>query len=75
MNTLAQVLETASQLPREQQEMLINILQNRLNESRRIEIATDAQQTLMEFRAGRFPHQSAEDAIIALRECLHEPEA
>jgi len=75
MNTLDQVLETASQLPREQQEMLINILQKRLYESRRIEIATDAQQTLTEFRAGKFQHQSAEDAIIALRECLHEPEA
>lgn len=75
MNTLDQVLETASQLPREQQEMLINILQNRLHESRRIEIAIDAQQTLTEFRAGKFQHQSAKDIIIALRESLHEPEA
>jgi hypothetical protein len=75
MNNLAQVLETALQLPSEQQEMLIKLLQNRLHESRRIEIATDAQQTLTEFRAGKFQHQSAEDIIVALREFLHEPEA
>lgn len=75
MNTLDEVLETALQLPSEQQEMLIKILQNRLHESRRIEIATDAQQTLTEFRAGKLQYQSAEDIITALRKSLHEPEA
>ncbi len=54
MNTLEQVLETALQLPHEQQEMLIKILQNRYHQSRRAEIATDAQQSLADFRAGNF---------------------
>jgi hypothetical protein len=75
MNTLDQVLEMALQLPYEQQEMLIKILQNRHIESRRAEMAADAQQSLADFRAGKFRHQSAEDVVIALRQSLHEPEA
>ena len=54
MNTLDQVLETALQLPYEQQEMLIKILQKRHHESRRSEMAADAQQTLTDFHAGNF---------------------
>jgi hypothetical protein len=42
MSTLDQVLETALQLPYEQQEILIKILQNRHHQSRRTEIAADA---------------------------------
>lgn len=75
MTTLNQVLEIALLLPYEQQEMLIEILQNRHHESRRAEIAADAQQTLADFQAGKFQHQSAEDVIAVLRQSLHEPEA
>lgn len=75
MNTLDQVLETALQLPYEQQEMLIKILQNRHHETRRAEIAADAQQTLANFHAGKFRQQSAEDVVAALHQSLHEPEA
>ncbi|MGV0028893.1 hypothetical protein [Phormidesmis priestleyi] len=46
MNSFNQVLESALQLTYGQQEMLIKILQNRYHESRRTEIAMDAQQTL-----------------------------
>ncbi len=70
MNTLDQVLEAALQLSTEQQEMLIKILQNRHHESRRAEIAADAQQTLADFRAGKFLAQSAEPAIATLRQSL-----
>ncbi|MBV8883578.1 MAG: hypothetical protein JO235_06195 [Chroococcidiopsidaceae cyanobacterium CP_BM_RX_35] len=52
MNTFDQVLETALQLPYEQQEILIKILQNRHHESRRAEMAADAQQTLADFHTG-----------------------
>ncbi len=75
MSTLDQVLETALQLPYEQQEMLIKILQKRHQESRRAEIAADAKQTLTDFHAGRFQPQSAQDVIAALRQSLQEPEA
>jgi ATP phosphoribosyltransferase regulatory subunit HisZ len=74
MNTLEQALATALQLPYEQQEMLIKILQNRHHESRRAEMAADAQQTLADFHAGKFQHQSAENVIAALRQSLQEPE-
>ena len=75
MNTLDQVLETALQLPYEQQQILIQIMQNRHHESRRSEIATDAQQALTDFRAGKFQRQSAEEVVTVLRQSLHEPEA
>ncbi|AFY30843.1 hypothetical protein [Calothrix sp. PCC 7507] len=75
MNTLDQVLENALQLPYEQQEMLIRILQNRHSESRRAEIAADAQKTLADFHAGKFQQQSAQDVVEALRQSLQEPEA
>ncbi|MEG5163299.1 hypothetical protein QUB37_23210 [Microcoleus sp. AT3-A2] len=75
MNTLDQVLENALQLSYEQQEMLIKILQNRHRESVRAEIAADAQQTLADFRTGKFRQQSAEDVIATLRQSLDEPEA
>ena len=75
MNSLNQVLETALQLPYEQQEMLIKLLQNHHHEIRRTEIAADARKTLAEFHSGNFQHQSAEDVILTLRESLQEPEA
>lgn len=75
MHTLDQVLETALLLPYDQQEMLIRILRKRHQESRRAEMAADAQQTLADFHAGKFQHQSAEDVIVALRQSLQEPDA
>jgi hypothetical protein len=71
MNTLNQVLEDALRLPPEQQEILIKILQNRQHEKRRAEIAADAQQTLADFHAGKFQHQSAENVIETLRQFIH----
>jgi hypothetical protein len=75
MMTLDQALDTVSQLPYEQQEMLIKILQNRHHESRREEIAAEAQQTLADFHAGKFQAQSADEIIAELRQSLQEPEA
>lgn len=66
MYTLGQVLETALQLPREQQEMLLKILQSRYYEDRRAELAEDAQESLTNFRAGQYRPWSAESAIANL---------
>jgi hypothetical protein len=74
MSTLDQVLETALQLPYEQQEMLIKILQNRHHQSRRAEIAADAQQSLADFRAGNVRPQSAKSVIAELRQALDDVE-
>jgi hypothetical protein len=70
MSTLDQVLETVLKLPYEQQEMLITILQNRYHQSRRTEIATDAQQSLTDFRAGEFSSQAVQGVIAELRQSL-----
>ena len=75
MSTLDQVLETALRLSYEQQEMLIEILQKRHHESHRLEIATDAKQTLANFYTGKVKHQSANDVIAALRQSLDESSA
>lgn len=75
MNTLDQVLESALQLSYEQQQILIKILQNRHHESRRAEIAGDAQKTLADFRAGNYQPQSAESVIAELRQSLNDSEA
>lgn len=75
MSTLDQVLETASQLPYEQQEILIKILQNRHHQSRRAEIAAEAQHSLADFRAGNFQPQSAKSVIAELRQTLDDVEA
>lgn len=74
MSSLDQVLETILHLPYEQQELLTKILQNRHHENRRTEIAVDAQQTLADFRTGKFRHQSAKNVIASLRQSLKEPD-
>lgn len=67
---LDKVLDEAMALPIEQQEMLIQILQRRLVEKRRNEIAQDAATSLAEFRSGKLKAQSATEAISELREFL-----
>lgn len=51
MANLDRVLDEAMDLPLEQQEMLVQILQRLIIERRRDEIATDAAASLAEFRA------------------------
>lgn len=74
MTSLDKVLDEAMDLPLEQQEMLIQILQRRMIERRRDEIATDAAATLAEFRAGKLKAQTANEAIASLRESLQSDE-
>ena len=75
MSTLNEVLETALQLPEEQQEMLIKILQNWHHQSRHAEIAADAQRSLADFRASNLRPQSAESVIAELRQSLDDADA
>lgn len=51
--TFAEILEAADQLPPEDQENLINILQNRLRDRRRAEIFRDVQEAQREFAQGK----------------------
>ena len=72
MSSLDRVLDEVMDLPPEQQEMLMQILQRRLIERRRDEIARDAEFSLAEFRAGKLQAQSASDVISELREFIQQ---
>jgi len=51
--TFAEIVESADQLPLEDQENLIIILQNRLRERRRAERVRDVQEAEQEFAEGK----------------------
>jgi len=70
MTNLDRVLDEVMDLPLEQQEMLIQILQRRMIERRRDEIAQDAISSLAELRSGKLKAQNATDAISELREFI-----
>lgn len=72
MTTLEQALDAVSQLSLEQQEMLLEIVENRLIETRRQEIARDAQEAIANFHQGKLFPQSVEAVITQLRETLPE---
>ncbi|MEN9869080.1 MAG: hypothetical protein RLZZ171_63 [Cyanobacteriota bacterium] len=67
MSNLDQVLDEAMNLPLEQREMLIQILQRRMIEQRRDEIAQDAKLSLAEFREGKLRIQTTTEAISELK--------
>ena len=70
--SLEEALNTVSQLPPEQQAMLVKIIQNRLIESRRQEIAEDAKESITIFQQGKLRPQSAETVISQLQKVLEE---
>jgi hypothetical protein len=70
--TLDQVIDSAMKLPPEQLEMLLDILRRRKIDTRRFEIASDARNSIAEFRQGKFMAQSAESAIAALNEVARD---
>lgn len=74
MITLEQALNTVSQLSPEQQEILIQVIGNRLIETRREEIAKDAEEAIKAFHQGQLVPKSAEEVIAELRTALIENE-
>lgn len=74
MPTLEQALETASQLPPEQQEMLAEILRQRQNETWRRRTAVEAQESIAAFHDGQLAAQSADEVIARLRTGLDAAE-
>ena len=64
--TFEQVVETIRQFPAEQQEMLIDLIRGWRTETRRREIARDAQESLAAFRSGQLESQSAQAVIAEL---------
>ena len=51
--TFAEILEAAEQLPLEDQENLIHILQNRLRDQKRTELIRDVQEAQQDFAQGQ----------------------
>jgi hypothetical protein len=70
MKNLDRVLDDAMALPPNQQEMLVQILQHRMVDRRRNEIARDAIESLAEFKSGNIKPQNATEAIADLRAFL-----
>jgi hypothetical protein len=70
MNNLDRILDEAMALPPNQQDMLMEILQRRMIERKRDEIAQDAIESLAEFRSGKLNPQTATEAIADLRSFL-----
>ena len=74
MITLEQALNTVSQLPLEQQQMLLEIIKNRLIETRRQEIAQEAKEAIAAFHQGKLLPKSVTEVIADLRTTLLENE-
>jgi len=72
--TLDLAIDTALQLPTEQQVMLVDILRSRQIEARRQEIAADARASIAAFRAGQLQAYSAEELIAELHQPLEDAE-
>ncbi len=70
MSNLDRILDDAMTLPTNQQEMLVQILQHRIIDRKRDEIAQDAIESLAEFRSGQLKLQTATEAIADLRSFL-----
>ena len=74
MPTLEEVLQTASELPAEQQEMLADILRQRQNQAWRRRTAAEARESFAAFHEGRLPPLPAEAVIAELRAGMDSPE-
>jgi hypothetical protein len=74
INTFEEVLNLVTELPLDQQELIINILQRRIADKRRKELASSSQEALAEFRTGNLKPQIATEAIAELRTYLNTPE-
>lgn len=72
--TIDQAIDAAMQLSLEEREMLLGILRGRQIEARRNEIAQDAQESLVQFRAGGLMATSAERMIEELHLSLKDEE-
>ncbi|MFM2311386.1 MAG: hypothetical protein RLZZ04_662 [Cyanobacteriota bacterium] len=75
MSNLDQILDEAMNLPLEQREILIQILQRRMIEQRREEIAQDAKLSLAEFREGKLRIQTVTEAISELTNFIASSES
>ena len=74
MTTLNEVLDAVMELPTEQQEMLIQIVHQRMRDNRREEIAQATQISIAEFRSGKLKAKPVAEVISDLRLLLETDE-
>ena len=74
MSTFERALDMVAELPLEQQEILIGIVQRRTTEARRRDLARTSQEALAEYRSGNLKPQTASEAIAELQIYLHTSE-
>ena len=74
MPTLEQALDTVSELPPDQQEMLADILRRRQNDAWRRRTAAEARELISAFHEGKFKAESSDEVIQCLRDGLNAPE-
>lgn len=72
MTTLDQILDGVMELPEDQQDMLVDIVQHRRIEARRKDIAKAASESLALFHSGQLKPQPVEDIVEKLRYGLPE---
>jgi hypothetical protein len=72
MVTLEEAIFTVNQLAIEQREMLLEIVKNQMLETRREEIAQDAQEAITAFHRGELKTQPLEVIISELKATLTE---
>ncbi len=74
MTTLNEVLDAVMELPAEQQEMLIQIVHQRMRDNRREEIAKGVEVSISEFRSGKLKAKPVAEVISDLRLLLETDE-
>jgi hypothetical protein len=74
MSTFEQALDMVAELPLEQQELLIDIVQHRTAEARRQELTRTSQEALAEYRSDNLKPQTACEAIAELQTYLDAAE-
>jgi hypothetical protein len=74
MKTFEQILDLVTELPLDQQKLLIEIVERRTANMQRKELAISAQEALAEFRTGNLKPQTAQEAIVELRTYLNDSE-
>jgi hypothetical protein len=70
MSTLEQILEAALELPREQQEALLDAMQKHKSEILRVELAAYAQQARLDVQSGKLKPKSVAEIMSQLDESM-----
>jgi hypothetical protein len=72
MVTLEQTLNDFEELSADEQNLLTEIIIKRSIENKRRQIAEDAEQSIKEYRSGKYKPMTADEAIEELRKCRDE---